>query len=123
MDNRNEMLAVDIYQWCKKKGLWGDNCIYYDGIALASWPDWHGVAGKRIAEDLYKYDSKSPLDYIRYANPDTITMSFEGPLNHVLNGYVSGWVKLENEFSKLFEKHGLYFEMGYSWSLAADELP
>lgn len=122
MDNRNERLAIDIYNFCKKKGLWGDNCIYFNGIALASWPDWHGVTGKKIAEDLYRYDNKRPLDYIRYANPETITMSFEGPLNHVLNGYVKGWVKLENEFSKLFKKHGFYYEMGYAWSLSAYEL-
>jgi hypothetical protein len=49
-------------------------------------------------------------------------MSFEGGLYHVLNGYVSGWIRLESKFSKLFEKYGLYYEMGYSWSLSAYEI-
>ena len=33
MINRNESLAKDIYKWCKKKGLWDDNCIYFNGKA------------------------------------------------------------------------------------------
>ena len=49
-------------------------------------------------------------------------MSFEGGLNHVLNAYVSGWTKLEQQFSKLFAKYGLYYEMGYHWSLSAYEI-
>ena len=120
--NKNETLMWDIYRWCKKKGLWGDNCIYCNGKAYASWSDWHGENGKRIDEDLYEYKDKDPEKYCEYANSDTITMTFEGPLNHVLNAYVKGWVKMESEFSKLFEKYGYYYEMGYAWSLSAYEL-
>lgn len=122
MKSKNESLANDIYKWCKKKRLWGDNCIYFDGKAWASWPEWHGENGNKINEDLYEYENKNPKDYFEYANPDTLSMSFEGPLNHVLNGYVHGWVKMENEFSKLFNKYGYYYELGYAWSLSAYEL-
>ena len=122
MKSKNESLAKNIYKWCKKKRLWGDNCIYFNGKAWASWSEWHGENGKKINEDLYEYENKNPKDYFEYANPDTLSMSFEGPLNHVLNGYVRGWVKLENEFSKLFEKYGYYYELGYTWSLSAYEL-
>jgi hypothetical protein len=122
MKNKMELLANDIYQWCVKKNLWGDNCIYFNGKAWASWDTWHGVQGKKIAENLYEYADKNPKDYFEYANPDTLSMSFEGYLNHVLNGYVNGWTKLEQEFSKLFKKYGLYYEMGYSWSLSAYEI-
>lgn len=122
MNNRNEKLAIDIYNWCKKHHLWGDNCIYFNGIALASWAEWKGEFGEEIAEGLYKYENKDPKECIEYNNPDTITMSFEGELYNVLNAYTKGWVKLEDEFGKLFEKYGLYYEMGYAWSLAAYEL-
>ena len=122
MKSKNESLAKDIYKWCKKKRLWGDNCIYFDGKAWASWSEWHGENGKKINENLYEYENKNPKDYFEYANPDTVSMSFEGPLNHVLTGYVYGWVKLESEFSKLFEKYGYYYELGYAWSLSAYEL-
>ena len=120
--NKKESLARDIYNWCKKRDLWGDNCIYFDGKAWASWPDWHGVIGKKIDEDLYEYEDKNPKDYFEYANPETLSMSFEGPLNHVLNAYVHGWIKLEAEFTKLFEKYGYYYEFGHAWNLSAYEL-
>lgn len=120
--NNKKKLAIDIYNWCKKHDLWGDNVIYFDGIAWASWPDWHGEFGKKIDEDLYEYENRNPLDYFEYANPDTLSMSFEGPLNHVLNGYTHGWVKLEHEFSKLFEKYGWYYELGHAWNLSAYEI-
>lgn len=122
MDNRNEKLAIDVYAWCKKHRLWGDNCIYFNGKAWASWADWHGVEGKKIDEDLYEYEDKNPTDYFVYANPDTFSMSFEGPLYRVLNGYVSGWVKLEDQFTKLFKEYGYYFELGNAWNLAAYEV-
>lgn len=119
MKNNMELLARDIYDWCVKNDLWGDNIIYFNGKAWSSSSEWGMVSGKKIDEELYEYENKNPLDYFEYANPNTLSMSFEGSLNHVLNGYVYGWVKLEAEFSKLFEKYGFYYEMGYAWSLSA----
>lgn len=122
MENKMEKLATDIYKWCVKKNLWGDNCLYFNGKAWASWSTWHGEVGKKIGDRLYEYENRNPKDYFEYANPDTLSMSFEGGLNHVLNAYVSGWTKLEQQFSKLFAKYGLYYEMGYAWSLSAYEI-
>jgi hypothetical protein len=116
------MLAKDIYDFCIENDLWGDNCIYFDNKAWASWSTWGGETGKKIADNLYEYEKRNPRDYFEYANPDTLSMSFEGPLNHVLNGYVRGWLKLEEEFSKLFNNYGYYYEMGYAWSLSVYEL-
>lgn len=118
-----ESLAKDIYNWCQKKGLWGDNIIYFNGKAWSSSKEWNGVQGKSIGDDLYEYEDKNPRDYFEYVNnPNILSMSFEGPLNHVLNAYVRGWVKLESEFMKLFEKYGLYYEMGNAWNLSAYEI-
>lgn len=117
-----EALAFEIYGWCKDHDLWGDNIIYFNGKALSNDFEWNGVDGKQIFDDLYMYEDKNPLDYFEYANPDTLSMSFEGALNHVLNGYTHGWEKLEAEFDKLFEKHGLYYEMGHEWNLSVYEL-
>jgi len=120
--NKKKKLAIDIYNWCKKHELWMDITIYFDGIAWSYQPEWHGVKGKYIEEDLYEYENKNPLDYFEYANPNTLSMSFEGPLYDVLNAYVRGWVKLEDEFLKLFEKYGWYYEMGHAWNLSAYEV-
>ena len=122
MINRNESLAIDIYNWCKKHNLWSDITIYFDNKAFSSSYEWAGVYGKKIEEDLYQYENKNPLDCFEYANPNTLSMSFEGPLYHVLNGYLGGWTKLEAQFQKLFEKHGYYYEMGHAWNLSAYEL-
>lgn len=117
--NKNEALAKDIYKWCKKHHLWGDNTIYFNGKAWSSSATWDLDKGKQIAEDLYEYENRNPLDIFEYANPSTVSMSFEGPLYHVLNGYVSGWSKKQAELQKLFEKYGYYFEYGHAWNLAA----
>ena len=120
--NKMEVLAKDIYNWCVQKGLWGDNIIYFNGKAWSSSEEWNGIKGKEIAENLYEYKSKNPKDYFEYTNPDTLSMSFEGPLYMALNGYVGNWNKTEQKFAKLFEKYGLYYELGYAWSLSAYEI-
>lgn len=122
MSNQMELLAKDIYSWCIKKNLWSDCCIYFDGKAWASWANWSDENGKQIGDKLYEFERRNPKDYFEYANPDTLSMSFEGPLYHVLNAYVPGWVKLEKEFIKLFEKHGFYYEMGHAWNLSVFEI-
>lgn len=115
MENKMELLAKDIYKWCMKKNLWDDNCIYFDGKAWASWSEWHGEKGKGIGDRLYEYENKNPRDYFP-GGGSVLSMSFEGSLNHVLNAYVPGWTKLENEFYKLFDKYGLVFELYNSWN-------
>lgn len=117
-----ELLATDIYNWCIDNELWGDNIIYFKGKAWSNFPEWNGVKGKKIAEDLYEYKNKKASDYFEYANDETLSMSFEGSLYYVLNAHVRGWEKLEYEFQKIFTKHGYYYEMGHAWNLAAWQL-
>lgn len=117
--SKYEALAKDIYNWCKENELWDDNTIYFDGKAWSNSSDWAGVKGKKIAEDLYEYEDKDPSLYFEYANQDTLSMSFEGGLYSVLNGYVSGWPELEDEFLKLFYKYDCYYEIGNAWNLSA----
>lgn len=122
--NWKESLAWDIYNWCKEHDLWQDIVIYFDGAAWsANSGAWGGELPLYMREDLYYYENKNPRDYFEYANPDTLSMSFEGGLYYVLNGYTPGWVKLEAEFLALFEKYGFYYELGNAWNLAAFQLP
>lgn len=119
--SKYEALARDIYKWCQANDLWGDNTIYFDGKAWSNSKEWGGVRGVQIAEDLYEYTDKNPRDYFEYVNPKTLSMSFEGSLNHVLNAYVPGWITLEDAFMKLFAKHDCYYEMGDAWNLTVYE--
>lgn len=113
--SKYKLLSIDIYEWCKKHDLWGDNTIYFDGKAWSNSETWAGEKGKKITDDLYEYKDKDPRDYFGGGN-SLLSCSFEGSMNHVLNGYVSGWEKLENEFNQLFKKYGLFFEMYNSWN-------
>lgn len=113
--SKYKLLAIDIYEWCKKRDLWGDNTIYFDGKAWSNSKTWRGENGKKIDDDLYEYEDKNPRDYFD-GGSSLLSMSFEGSLNHVLNGYTRGSVKLYEQFLKLFEKYGLYFEMYNSWN-------
>ena len=113
-----EQLATDIFNWLVDHELWQDVYIYFNGIC------W-GTSNKDLTEFCYderRYfsfpdDPKKYFEYVR--NPNILSMSFEGPLYHVLNAYVPGWEKLEAEFLAIFEKYGLYFELGNAWNLTA----
>ena len=119
--SKYKLLSIDIYEWCKKHDLWGDNTIYFDGKAWSNSETWAGVEGRKIAEDLYEYDDKNPRDYFE-GGSSLLSMSFEGSLNYVLNGHMGGWIKLSGQFYKLFEKYGLIFEMYNSWNGNAYEI-
>lgn len=116
--SKYETLAKEIYLWCKANDLWGDNTIYFDGRAWSDLKTWSGETGRKIDEDLYEYENKNPKTYFEYANPDTLSMSFEGALYYVLNANVRGWIKKEAAFQELFEKHGVYYELGHAWNLS-----
>lgn len=119
--SKYKLLAIDIYEWCKKNDLWGDNTIYFDGKAWSSSKAWRGDKGKKIAEDLYEYEDRNPRDYWEYANPKTLSMSFEGSLNYMLNGYTRGYAKYYEQFNKLFDKYHCYWEFGNSWNFTVYE--
>lgn len=115
-------LARKIYEWCIKHELWSDCCIYFNNKAWSTSAEWNGVFGKKIDDKLYEYENKNPRDYFEYVrDPNILSMSFEGPLYYVLNGYRNDYT-LEEQFSKIFEKYGLFYELGYAWSLSAYDL-
>ena len=118
-----EKLAFEIIDWCKERELWGDSSIYFNGKALSTWNNWEGEEGSKIAEDVYEYTDKNPLYYFQYAKPETLSMSFEGPLYMILNAYWENktWLSWYEEFNALFERHGYYFEQGSAWNLSVCE--
>lgn len=116
--SKYKALAKEIYLWCKANDLWGDNTIYFDGKAWSNLQTWNCETGRKIEEDLYEFENKNPKTYFEYANPDTLSMSFEGALYYVLNGYIKGWIKLEAAFQNLFKKYGVYYELGHAWNLS-----
>jgi len=118
-----EQLANEIYEWCIEKEIWDDNCIYFNGKAWSSLSKWNGEKGKKLGDGLYEYDNRNPRDYFQWvAEPNILSMSFEGGLNYVLNGHSMCSRKLCNEFSNIFNKYGLYYELGDSWNFTVAEI-
>ena len=120
-EKRNEALANDIRNWLLDHEMWIDTRIYFNGKAYSTDDGTHYYYND--PEHLVVLEDEDPKRYFEYVNPDHIlSMSFEGPLYDVLNGYSYGWTKLEDQFHKIFEKYGLYAELGYAWSLTAFEM-
>lgn len=115
-EERRDLLATEIFNWLVDHEMWIDVQIYFNGKCWST-------SNKDHTEFCYnerryfEYEAE-PKDYFEYVRePNILSMSFEGSLYEVLNAYVRGWEKLEEEFRKIFEKYGLYFELGHAWNL------
>ena len=120
-NKQKEQLATEIFEWLVEHEMWVDVCIYFNGIRWST----NNRDCTEFCYNEYEHfdDVADPIDYFEYVNePNILSMSFEGPLYHVLNGYTAGWVKLEDEFRKIFEKYGVYYEMGHAWNLTCYEI-
>jgi hypothetical protein len=104
---KNEQIVRDIVFFLVKNRLWSDVCIYYNN--------------QRLTPERGLETNINVFDYVQYANPDTVTMTFEGSLYNELNGY-NGSYNIYEQFEKLVHKHGYYFEFGHAWSLSLHPL-
>ena len=119
-EKKREQMATEIFNWLVDHELWVDICIYFNG---KRWSTDDHCKEFCYNERRYFEDMADPKDYFEYVNePNILSMSFEGPLYEVLNGYTHGWDKLEDQFVKIFEKYGLYYELGHAWNLSAYEI-
>lgn len=113
-ENRNENCAIDIIKWLKQNDLSTDVVFIYNG--------------KRLDLNTGKEELASAGDYVDYYNDDTITITFEGSLYELLNGYFDAWgdtsiaEDLYNQFEKILKKYNYYFELGNVWNLALYDL-
>ena len=118
-EKKREEMATEIFEWLVEHELWVDVCIYFNG---KRWGTHNIETGEFYYNQRKYYEAEAdPRDYFEYVRePENIlSMSFEGPLYEILNGY--GGHHLAEEFVKIFEKYGLYIELGNSWNLTACE--
>ena len=116
-----EKLATEVFNWLVDKEMWIDTCIYFNGKCWST-------SNKNNTEFCYnerryfefEADPRNSFEYVR--EPNILSMSFEGDLYDILNGYTYGWTKKEDEFRKIFEKYGLYYELGNAWNLSCYEI-
>lgn len=112
-----EELANEILEWLKENSLWVDCRIYFNGMAYST-DDRDGSYTSGRINDVHIIKDINPRDYFDYAG-DILSMSFEGPLYEVFNGY-AGHIstKLCHEFSSILSEYGLYYELGNAWNLS-----
>lgn len=113
-----ERLANEIIAFLEAYGIAESVSIYYNGNVIRSktehvW-DWDN-SEYNATYTWVKTNDVDPHDYFEYAAYDHIlSMSFEGGLYDLLN--YSGGKKMD-KFMEIFEKYGLYYELGNAWNL------
>ena len=111
--NRIEQMAKEIMNFLVANELSYDVIIYYNNKKIYN--DYRWTNGTYVDNIIIK-DDYNPHDYFEYAAYHHIlSMSFEGALYRSINynGY-----KI-NEFNKIFQKYGVYYELGNAWNLTA----
>lgn len=106
-NERNLALANDIKDFMIKNNIAEDTRIYFNGMAYDS-----------VNNSEYKeFSDIKGSTYFEYADDESVSMSFEGALYHMIN-YGENRRLLE-KFDNIFTKHKCYYELGYAWSLRA----
>lgn len=108
-----ERLASEIRAFLEAYQIASSVSIYYNGNVTRSKTEYDSEYNETYS--WVKTDDIDPHDYFEYAAYEHIlSMSFEGGLYDVLN--YSGGSKMD-KFMKIFEKYGLYYELGNAWNL------
>lgn len=111
---RIEQMAKEIMDFLIENEISHDVSIYYNNKKMRNNYEW---SNGEYVDNVEVLDDYNPHDYFEYAAHNHIlSMSFEGSLYTVLN-YSFG--RTEDEFRKIFEKYGVYYELGNSWNLTA----
>lgn len=115
-EKKNEALANDIKDFLIENQLTQDVRIYFNNKCY----DWNGDS---YEDNKFKViEGIQGSTFFEYANDETVSMSFEGVLYEVLNyAFTSKHLRQLEEFEQVFEKHGVYFELGHSWNLSVFE--
>lgn len=101
---RNEDLATELIQYLLDSDLNTDVYIFWNGKR------WDGT--KRFVEDGH-----SPLEQFEYGNPETLSMTFDGPLCSSLYYGEYGW-GVHEKVTEICNKHGYYWEFGHHWNMS-----
>lgn len=114
---RMEKLAMELIDLLIEHDMYIDVTIYVNNEM------WSATRGRNDIErhtpkqnTFFVTDNVDVSKRIEYANPDTITLTFEGPLYTALNYYDQSHIR--DRLDKLFLRYHLYAEQGHAWSMA-----
>lgn len=106
-EQKLEALAYKVKTLLEKYELFEDVRIYFNDQCIDS--------NKGLIRHI------NPVDYFEYANANTLSLAFEGPLYLVLND-CTAFPTFEPKLVALFKEYGYYHQLGDAWNLTLYEL-
>ena len=94
-----------IVRFLLRKGLAGDVQLFVGGLRV-----W-------LTDFSILSTDANPQMWVKYANRETITLTFEGAFYGVVNGHSKESSALMEEFIELLRGDGFYYELGDAWNL------
>lgn len=111
-----EAMALEIREFLLERELWIDVDIYFNRKRFTSHDATDGKYYYNDRRYLIVEENKNPRDYFEYVAEDHIlSMSFEGIVCEML--YYGGMPAAKRGFDKIFDKYGVYYELGHHWNL------
>lgn len=105
---KNENLANDLKEFLEQNRLIADTRIYFNGMAYGY--DYNVSRSEyTVIEDIV------PSDYFDFADDESVCMTFEGKLYHIINHGEND--TLFGQFDAIFDKHDCFYEFGNMWNL------
>lgn len=112
-----EKLAVEIREFLLEHDMWIDTSIYFNHKRFTQKSPVDGRYYYNDRDHLFVEEGVEPETYFEYVNPDHIlSMAFEGPVCHMI--YYGTNPALLNKFNEIFERYGLYYELGNHWNFS-----
>lgn len=115
---KNRKLANAIRKWLLDHDMWQDVTIYFDGVVYGTYDPEDGKYYYNNPNHLIEYKD-NPEKYFNYVNPNNVSMSFEGPICHVI--YYEENPALKKSFDEIFECFGVYYTFGNYWNFTCYE--
>lgn len=113
-------MALSVIRYLNRYGLFYAVDIWAGGMHYSD----SKHPGQELRTDLVKNaevwacEEDMSAQPCEYRNPETLTMTFEGPLYHSINNGLYRGYKAYRELDGIFARYGLYSELGHAWSLS-----
>ena len=128
IENRNQKLMEEIIRYLYKRNLHEDVFLFANGKEymcdcsylhyMTDKGEINPIEHETYKKKYYEICDRNPKDIDEYCNPDTVSMTFEGPFYHAYNGYALHNYSAYEDIEKIGKKYGLYPSQGYAWSLS-----
>lgn len=118
-EKQADKCAKEIIDFLIKNELWGDINIYTPKGCYSNQDEKGHYHYEQDWSAVY-YEAGRENYSVEYRGDGFLVMTFEGALHGVFNyNYSIKYCdEIIEEFNKIIEKYGRYYELGYSWSLA-----